>query len=216
MYYIQGADKKEYGPISAEQIRQWIGENRLNRASPCRAAEDTVWKSLGEFPEFGDAFLAQPPSAGGQAGPSLSGDPTLAVSQEELMSKVRPPAIAVIVAAALGGLMALINVVMAALGIGQGQQLPPGLPEQYQRLMQGMMDFSQKYGIFTNLLVLVLSIVTIVAGIRMMSLRTYGFVLFGVVIGMVPCLGGCCCLGLPFGIWAIVVLNRPEVKAAFR
>ena len=30
MYEIIGADGKEYGPISFEQIRQWIAEGRVN------------------------------------------------------------------------------------------------------------------------------------------------------------------------------------------
>ena len=34
------------------------------------------------------------------------------------------------------------------------------------------------------------------------------------IIAMIPC-HGCCILGLPFGIWALVVLSAPEVKAAF-
>jgi hypothetical protein len=34
------------------------------------------------------------------------------------------------------------------------------------------------------------------------------------VVAMLPC--QCCCLfGLPFGIWALVVLNKPEVKSHF-
>jgi hypothetical protein len=28
-------------------------------------------------------------------------------------------------------------------------------------------------------------------------------------------LGPCCIVGIPFGIWAIVVLSKPEVKRAF-
>ena len=35
------------------------------------------------------------------------------------------------------------------------------------------------------------------------------------IVSMLPC--SCCwTLGLPFGIWALVVLNQPEVKDAFR
>jgi hypothetical protein len=32
---------------------------------------------------------------------------------------------------------------------------------------------------------------------------------------MIPCISPCCLLGLPIGIWALVVLLKPEVKAAF-
>ena len=30
MYKIIGADQKEYGPVSAEQLRLWIAEGRVN------------------------------------------------------------------------------------------------------------------------------------------------------------------------------------------
>ena len=32
---------------------------------------------------------------------------------------------------------------------------------------------------------------------------------------MVPCISPCCLVGLPIGIWALVVLNKPEVKGSF-
>lgn len=52
---------------------------------------------------------------------------------------------------------------------------------------------------------------------RMHVLRSYGMALTGAVISVIPLLGSpCCVLGLPFGIWALVVLNNPSVKSAFR
>jgi hypothetical protein len=35
------------------------------------------------------------------------------------------------------------------------------------------------------------------------------------IIAMIPCVSPCCLLGLPIGIWALVVLMKPEVKSAF-
>ena len=32
---------------------------------------------------------------------------------------------------------------------------------------------------------------------------------------MINLANACCLLGVPFGIWALVVLNKPEVKAQF-
>ncbi|MFO0007179.1 MAG: DUF4339 domain-containing protein, partial [bacterium] len=56
MYFIQGADQKEYGPVSAEQLRQWIAENSLNRFSAARSEGEATWKTLGDFPEFAEAL----------------------------------------------------------------------------------------------------------------------------------------------------------------
>lgn len=36
------------------------------------------------------------------------------------------------------------------------------------------------------------------------------------ILSIIPICSGCYVLGIPFGIWALIVLNRPEVKAAFR
>jgi hypothetical protein len=33
---------------------------------------------------------------------------------------------------------------------------------------------------------------------------------------MIPYISPCCCLGLPIGIWALVVLNNEQVKSSFR
>jgi len=52
MYKILGADQKEYGPITADQVRQWIAERRLNAQSMARLEGTEGWKPLAEFPEF--------------------------------------------------------------------------------------------------------------------------------------------------------------------
>jgi len=213
MYFIQGADQKQYGPITAEQLRQWIGENRLNRTSLCRTEESTEWKPLADFPEFSDAFGSIPAAL---SSPGNPGTGTQNASPDEVAAKLRPPAIGVIVSGAIGGLLALVGIVTHLVGADQGQQLPPGLPAQYEAMLKAWIEFSQKYGLVMNLLVVVTSAITILGGIRMMQQRSHGLVMAGVILAMLPCFSGCCCLGIPFGIWALVVLNKPEVKASFR
>jgi len=58
MYRMIGADGREYGPISAEQVRQWIGQGRANAATSILAEGATEWKPLGSFPEFSMLFAA--------------------------------------------------------------------------------------------------------------------------------------------------------------
>jgi GYF domain 2/Membrane domain of glycerophosphoryl diester phosphodiesterase len=53
MYKIIGADQKEYGPISTDQIRQWISEGRVNGKTPVCAEGSEEWKPLEMYPEFG-------------------------------------------------------------------------------------------------------------------------------------------------------------------
>jgi hypothetical protein len=52
MYKIIGADGKEYGPVTAEQLHQWISEGRLNAQSQVLAEGAQQWKPLGQFREL--------------------------------------------------------------------------------------------------------------------------------------------------------------------
>lgn len=60
MYRIIGGDGKEYGPISVDQVQQWIREGRANAQTRARAEDGVEWKALGEFPEFAAAVQAPP------------------------------------------------------------------------------------------------------------------------------------------------------------
>ena len=55
MYKIIGADGKEYGPVNAEQLRQWLTEGRVNQQTRVLAEGNTEWKTFGEYPEFAEA-----------------------------------------------------------------------------------------------------------------------------------------------------------------
>jgi hypothetical protein len=52
MYKIIGADGKDYGPVAAAEIREWISEGRANAQTQVRAEGSTEWRLLGNFAEF--------------------------------------------------------------------------------------------------------------------------------------------------------------------
>jgi hypothetical protein len=58
MYKIIGADHKEYGPVSAEQLRQWMAEGRVNGATRVQAEGSGLWQPISEVPEFAGVFPA--------------------------------------------------------------------------------------------------------------------------------------------------------------
>jgi hypothetical protein len=74
MYKIIGGDQHEYGPVSAEEVRRWIAEGRLNAHSLAQAENTTGWKPLSEFPEFADALTPRttPPPLGVPSTPPAS------------------------------------------------------------------------------------------------------------------------------------------------
>lgn len=62
MYRMIGADGREYGPISAEQLREWIIQGRANATTQILAEGSAEWKPLASFPEFSLLFAAQAPA----------------------------------------------------------------------------------------------------------------------------------------------------------
>jgi hypothetical protein len=73
MYTIIGGDQKEYGPVTAEQLRQWITEGRLSGQSSVRGEGSGEWKPLSAFPEFTEALRLQTGQAplAGEASPPV-------------------------------------------------------------------------------------------------------------------------------------------------
>src|SRR5262245_21771997 len=72
MYKIIGADQREYGPVSADQIRLWIGEGRANGASLVQPEGRTDWVPLSSLPEFTDALGAPAPTPPPTLSPSAT------------------------------------------------------------------------------------------------------------------------------------------------
>ena len=63
MYKIIGQDGKEYGPISVEEMRQWISESRVESRTPVFADGAKDWTFVGLLPEFANCFAAGVPPA---------------------------------------------------------------------------------------------------------------------------------------------------------
>ena len=63
MFNIIGADGKQYGPVTPDQVRQWLREGRANGATQVQPAEGGDWKPLAGLPEFASAFAAASASA---------------------------------------------------------------------------------------------------------------------------------------------------------
>jgi hypothetical protein len=67
MYRIIGADGREYGPITADQVREWIAEGRVTAQTKALVEGAAVWKPLVEYLEFAPllAHLVPPPPTPG-------------------------------------------------------------------------------------------------------------------------------------------------------
>lgn len=52
MYTVIGADGREYGPASVEEIRQWQAQGRVHAQTLVRSAGDANWRPLYSYPEL--------------------------------------------------------------------------------------------------------------------------------------------------------------------
>jgi len=59
MYKIKGQDQKEYGPVDAAQVRQWLSQGRADAQTLAQLEGTADWRPLGSFAEF--AATTPPP-----------------------------------------------------------------------------------------------------------------------------------------------------------
>lgn len=212
MYFIIGGDGKQYGPISDADMRKWIAEGRLNGQSQARMESETEFRALASFPEFAASLGIAPAGIA----PPLSTMPVTG----DAAGKVAVPAIGLIVSASISILVAFWNLIRMQAAAAQIQQLESMFQDnpQMQQFMQTMARFvTGPFGYGTAILQIIIAILIIVGAIKMKALRSYEFAYAAAILSVIPCISPCCgwILGLIFGIWAMVVLAKPGVKAQF-
>jgi serine/threonine protein kinase len=89
-------------------------------------------------------------------------------------------------------------------------------------IVAGILNFAPILGLlwlpgFLEILILAISlpvgILMIIGGLKMLRLESHGLAMTVSVLALLPLTG--CLIGIPMAIWSLVVLGRPEVKAAF-
>lgn len=89
---------------------------------------------------------------------------------------------------------------------GQLGKPPPDVPDTAATRISGYV------GAF---LLPVLHAAVLAGSISMLRMKSYGAAMTAAVLSVIPCCSPCLLLGIPFGIWALVVLNSADVKRAF-
>jgi len=195
MYRIVGEDGKEYGPVSLEEIKRWLIEGRVNADTMVMPEGGTRWQKLREFPEL--------------SGPA--GQPSRAA--EELVSN---PSVALIVVGVLNILTGLIGAAFNMAGFNRtlpNGNVPPGMNPELLRMIQMS---SGGIGAVFNLIGVAVGVVVLLGALKMKKLESREWSMASAILAMIPCLSPCCIVGLPVGIWALVVLNKPQLKNVFR
>jgi hypothetical protein len=127
---------------------------------------------------------------------------------------VQAPAIALLVT---GCLYALGGLGCCGSGVINFMHTPPpssGPKSDFQKSVEEGQQYSGPTHAASGIFALVVSAVIIYGALQMKNLKSYGLAMTSSVLGMIPC-SPCCLVGLPIGIWSLIVLMKPEVKSAF-
>jgi len=129
-------------------------------------------------------------------------------------AKVAGPAIGLMVVAGIGICIQILGILwklfMGAVAMSQMQNDVPAPLEGIRAFFNGPV------GIILGFLGILVGVLILVGAMKMKSLQNYGLAMIVTILAMIPCISPCCILGLPIGIWALIVLLDPNVKAAFR
>lgn len=66
------------------------------------------------------------------------------------------------------------------------------------------------------ILTLINASITVVGARAMMQRSSYRAAMTAAIANVIPCISVCYLLGIPLGIWALILLRDPQVKPAFR
>lgn len=133
-------------------------------------------------------------------------------------NKVMGPAIALIVLGILGVFLTIPGFFVGFIDprLLEQMDLPidsrarDQMNEAFQKAIEGS-------SIVMSLVFVVVNVFITWAGVRMLSMKSWTAAVIANVVVMIACLFQCCCcpIGLPIGVWGLVVLFDGNVKQAF-
>jgi predicted Zn finger-like uncharacterized protein len=127
----------------------------------------------------------------------------------EAEASLSGPAIALMIVGSLDIVLGVLNLLLPVLGVSLLAASGKGNAAGRSDLMANLVS-----GALSGILDICFGGVILAGAIQMKRVASYGFAMTACILAMLPC-WNCCLLGLPFGIWGLVVLNKPEVKDAF-
>lgn len=121
------------------------------------------------------------------------------------------PAVGLIITGAFNALLGLLSILSQLLKLSEG-----GMSQIYANEAERAGAITGKWIVIIVSVMGLLTAPMIISGaLRMLKRKNYPMAKVAAVLALLPCTSPCCLLGIPTGIWALVTLNKPEVKASF-
>jgi hypothetical protein len=153
-----------------------------------------------------------PGASGGWAPDKSAGDP----GAQAALRRVSPPAVAIMATMAISMMLAIGNLVLNQMGVLGPAQIPPEIDGATRAQLEQMYASLGMVSTAATVISLLSGAFIIFAMTKMKRLESYGLSITATIMSMVPCISPCCILGLPFGIWGLIVLMDESVKRYFR
>ncbi len=127
-------------------------------------------------------------------------------------AQVSGPSIGLLVTGIIGGIFSVLGLLMSFLGTSLSSMMADRIDEFDERYVD---LFEGAAGMASSFIGIVVAAFIIYAALKMKELSQYGLCMAASILAMIPCISPCCVIGLPIGIWCLIVLSRPEIKTAF-
>ena len=131
------------------------------------------------------------------------------VTTPEASDQVSGPSVGLLITGILGAVLSFIGLIASIFETGIESIKAHEFIGKYASIAEGAAGVAF---CFVGLLV---AGFIIYASLKMKELTQWSLCIAASIIAMIPCISPCCIVGLPIGIWCLVVLTKPEVKTAF-
>lgn len=138
---------------------------------------------------------------------SLHPTPKPTPDRSAALRLVAAPAICLMIVGGLDIGVCLLSLALNLLGMGLGAA--EGGSSGGAAMLQGGV------GLFSAAVGVLWGSALIFGATQLKGLKSHKNSMAVTIMAMLPCFNPCCLLGLPFGIWSLIVLLKPEVREAF-
>ena len=128
----------------------------------------------------------------------------------DVRKRLEWPAVGLILVGALNAISGFLLILGRVASIVKGRE--PVITDEDRRLGYLVAIISIP---LVSLISIAASPIIIFGGIQMLRARRYSIALWAAILALIPLTSVCCIPGIPIGIWALIVLRHPEVRAGF-